>query len=105
MFNLAGRAKHWALGLKLHDPLDFGSYEIFNTRLKQLFEKPRAESRARAELLELKQDERDILAYAQHTRYLVSCIASHPIYEQTHVTKFIKGLEDRTVKTHLLRLE
>uniref|UniRef100_A0AAV1UV83 Uncharacterized protein n=1 Tax=Peronospora matthiolae TaxID=2874970 RepID=A0AAV1UV83_9STRA len=27
--NLAGRAKTWALGLKLHDPYAFGSLEVF----------------------------------------------------------------------------
>ena len=105
MSNLAGRAKSWALGLKLHDPLVFGSYEIFKTRLRQTFEPPRAEFRARAELLDLKQGKRDLHAYAQHTRYLVSCIVSHPIDEQTQVTVFIKGLADGPVKTHLFRLE
>uniref|UniRef100_A0AAV1VF40 Uncharacterized protein n=1 Tax=Peronospora matthiolae TaxID=2874970 RepID=A0AAV1VF40_9STRA len=32
--NLAGRAKTWALGLKLHDPYAFGSLEAFKSRLK-----------------------------------------------------------------------
>ena len=31
--NLAGRAKSWVLGLKLHDPYVFGSLEVFNMRL------------------------------------------------------------------------
>ena len=105
MSNLAGRAKAWALGLKLHDPHVFGSYAIFKDRLRQSFEPPRAEFRARAELLDLKQGKRDIHAYAQHTRYLVSCIVCHPIDVQTQVTVFIKGLADGPVKTHLFRLE
>uniref|UniRef100_A0AAV1VLL6 Retrotransposon gag domain-containing protein n=1 Tax=Peronospora matthiolae TaxID=2874970 RepID=A0AAV1VLL6_9STRA len=53
--NLAGRAKTWALGLKLHDPYAFGSLEVFKSRLRQTFEPPRAEFRARTELLKLKQ--------------------------------------------------
>uniref|UniRef100_M4C2Z3 Retrotransposon gag domain-containing protein n=1 Tax=Hyaloperonospora arabidopsidis (strain Emoy2) TaxID=559515 RepID=M4C2Z3_HYAAE len=69
MSNLAGRAKAWALGLKLHDPYAFGSYNDFMTRLRQTFEPPRAEFRARDELLNLRQDELDLHAYAQHTRY------------------------------------
>uniref|UniRef100_A0AAV1V8P2 Uncharacterized protein n=1 Tax=Peronospora matthiolae TaxID=2874970 RepID=A0AAV1V8P2_9STRA len=36
--NLAGRAKTWALGLKLHDPYAFGSLEVFKSRLRQTFE-------------------------------------------------------------------
>uniref|UniRef100_A0AAV1UIL9 CCHC-type domain-containing protein n=1 Tax=Peronospora matthiolae TaxID=2874970 RepID=A0AAV1UIL9_9STRA len=54
--NLAVRAKTWALGLKLHDPYAFGSLEVFKSRLRQTFEPPRAEFRARTELLKLKQD-------------------------------------------------
>uniref|UniRef100_A0AAV1V1F2 Retrotransposon gag domain-containing protein n=1 Tax=Peronospora matthiolae TaxID=2874970 RepID=A0AAV1V1F2_9STRA len=38
--NLAGRAKTWALGLKLHDPYAFGSLEVFKSRLRQTFEPP-----------------------------------------------------------------
>ena len=105
MSNLAGRAKAWALGLKLHDPYVFPTYDVFKARLKQTFEPPRAEFRARAELLDLKQGKRDIHAYAQHVRYLVSCIVLNPIDEHTQVTVFIKGLTDGPVKTHLFRLE
>ncbi|CAI5711096.1 unnamed protein product [Peronospora effusa] len=105
MSNLAGRAKAWALGLKLHDPYVFPTYDVFKARLKHTFEPPRAEFRARAELLDLKQGKRDIHAYAQHVRYLVSCIVLNPIDEHTQVTVFIKGLTDGPVKTHLFRLE
>ena len=49
--NLAGRTKTWALGLKLRDPYVFGSLEAFKARLKQTFTPPRAEFRARSELL------------------------------------------------------
>uniref|UniRef100_A0AAV1V7A1 Retrotransposon gag domain-containing protein n=1 Tax=Peronospora matthiolae TaxID=2874970 RepID=A0AAV1V7A1_9STRA len=62
--NLAGRAKTWALGLKLHDPYAFESLEVFKSRSRQTFEPPRAEFRARTELLKLKQGERDVHAYA-----------------------------------------
>uniref|UniRef100_A0AAV1UYQ7 CCHC-type domain-containing protein n=1 Tax=Peronospora matthiolae TaxID=2874970 RepID=A0AAV1UYQ7_9STRA len=53
--NLAGRAKTWASGLKLHDPYPFGSLGVFKSRLRKTFEPPRAEFRARTELLKLKQ--------------------------------------------------
>uniref|UniRef100_A0AAV1T338 Retrotransposon gag domain-containing protein n=1 Tax=Peronospora matthiolae TaxID=2874970 RepID=A0AAV1T338_9STRA len=55
--NLAGRAKTWALGLKLHDPYAFVSLEVFKSRLRQTFEPPRAEFRARTELLKLEQEQ------------------------------------------------
>uniref|UniRef100_A0AAV1TW04 Retrotransposon gag domain-containing protein n=1 Tax=Peronospora matthiolae TaxID=2874970 RepID=A0AAV1TW04_9STRA len=103
--NLAGRAKTWALGLKLHDPYAFGSLEVFKSRLRQTFELPRAEFRARTELLKLKQGKRDVHAYAQHIRHLTSCISSNPVDEHTLVSVFMQGLADGPVKTHLFRLE
>uniref|UniRef100_A0AAV1TTN7 Retrotransposon gag domain-containing protein n=2 Tax=Peronospora matthiolae TaxID=2874970 RepID=A0AAV1TTN7_9STRA len=103
--NLAGRAKTWALGLKLPDPYAFGSLEVFKSRLRQTFETPRAEFRARTELLKLKQGKRDVHAYAQHTRHLTSCISSNPVDEHTLVSVFMQGLADGPVKTHLFRLE
>uniref|UniRef100_A0AAV1UJP8 Retrotransposon gag domain-containing protein n=1 Tax=Peronospora matthiolae TaxID=2874970 RepID=A0AAV1UJP8_9STRA len=72
--NLTGRAKTWALGLKLHDPNVFGSLEILKSRLKETFEPPRAEFRASSALLRLKQGKRDVHTYAQHLRYLASIV-------------------------------
>uniref|UniRef100_A0AAV1TLY9 Retrotransposon gag domain-containing protein n=1 Tax=Peronospora matthiolae TaxID=2874970 RepID=A0AAV1TLY9_9STRA len=103
--NMAGRAKTWALGLKLHDSYAFGSLEVFKSRLRQTFEPPRAEFRARTELLKLKQGKRDVHAYAQHIRYLTSCISSNPVDEHTLFSVFMHGLADGPVKTHLFRLE
>jgi hypothetical protein len=101
--NLAGRAKNWALGLKLRDPYCFGSYEEFKAKLKATFEPPKSEFRARTEFLDLRQIKRDIHAYAQLARYLVSCIVSQPIDDQTQVVAFMKGLVDGPIKTHLFR--
>uniref|UniRef100_A0AAV1V000 CCHC-type domain-containing protein n=1 Tax=Peronospora matthiolae TaxID=2874970 RepID=A0AAV1V000_9STRA len=103
--NLAGRAKTWALGLKFHDPYAFGSLAVFKSRLRQTFEPPRAEFRARTELLKLKQGKRDVHAYAQHIRHLTSCVSSNPVDEHTLVSVFMQGLADGPVKTHLFRLE
>ena len=103
--NLAGRAKTWTLSLKLRDPYVFGSLEAFRVRLKQTFEPPRGEFRARSELLKLKQGKRDVYADAQHIRLLASCITNNPIHEHTLNTVFMQSLSDGNVKTHLFRLE
>uniref|UniRef100_A0AAV1TZB2 CCHC-type domain-containing protein n=1 Tax=Peronospora matthiolae TaxID=2874970 RepID=A0AAV1TZB2_9STRA len=66
---------------------------------------PRAEFRARTELLKLRQGKRDVHAYAQHIRHLTSCINSNPVDEHTLVSVFMQGLADGPVKTHLFRLE
>lgn len=101
--NLAGRAKAWALGLKLRDTNCFPSYEVFRHKLKQTFEPPKSEFRARTEFLELKQGKRDIHAYAQQARYLVSCVVQDPIDDLTQVVTYVKGLVDGPIKTHLFR--
>ena len=41
----------------------------------------------------------------QHTQYMVSCIMSHLVDEQTQEAVLIKGLADSPVKTHLFRIE
>uniref|UniRef100_A0AAV1TDY1 Retrotransposon gag domain-containing protein n=1 Tax=Peronospora matthiolae TaxID=2874970 RepID=A0AAV1TDY1_9STRA len=99
--NLTGRAKTWALGLKLHDPKVFKSLETFKSQLKETFEPPRAEFRARSALLRLKQGKRDVHAYAQHLRYLASSVTENPVDEHTLIKVFIYGLVDGPVKTYM----
>uniref|UniRef100_A0AAV1VMS7 Retrotransposon gag domain-containing protein n=1 Tax=Peronospora matthiolae TaxID=2874970 RepID=A0AAV1VMS7_9STRA len=101
--NLTERAKTWALGLKLHDPNVFESLEILKSRLKETFEPPRAEFRARSALLRLKQGKRDVHAYAQHLRYLASSVTENPVNEHTLINVFIYGLVDGPVKTYTFR--
>uniref|UniRef100_A0AAV1V1M5 Retrotransposon gag domain-containing protein n=1 Tax=Peronospora matthiolae TaxID=2874970 RepID=A0AAV1V1M5_9STRA len=93
----------WTLGLKLHDPNVFESSDIVKSRLKETFEPPRAEFRARSALLRLKRGKRDMHAYAQHLRYLASSVAENPVDEHTLINVFIYGLVNRPVKTYMLR--
>uniref|UniRef100_A0AAV1UDV7 Retrotransposon gag domain-containing protein n=1 Tax=Peronospora matthiolae TaxID=2874970 RepID=A0AAV1UDV7_9STRA len=101
--NLTGRAKTWALGLKLHDPNVFESLEILKSRLKETFAPPRAEFIACSALLRLKQGKRDMHAYAQHLRYLASSATENPVDEHTLINVFIYGLVDGSVKTYMYR--
>ena len=106
--NLAGRAKTWALGLKLHDPYVFGSLEGFKSLLRQKFsfsEPPRAGFRARSELLRIKRGKRDVHSYIQYIRLLTSCITVDPLNQQTLITLFMQDLTDSPVKIYVFRLE
>ena len=103
--NFAGRTKTWALGLKSHDPYVFGSLEVFKSLLRQTFEPPRAEFRARSELLRIKQGKRDLHSYIQYICHLTSCITVDPLDQQTLITLFMKGLIDVPVKTYLFPLQ
>lgn len=103
MSKLAGRAKSWAYGKRLSDPKCFPTYETFKEELKEAFEPPKCEFRARTEFLELKQDKRDLHTYCQRARYLVSSIVSDPVDMATQVVTFMKGLRDGPVKTQLFR--
>uniref|UniRef100_A0AAV1T4K6 Retrotransposon gag domain-containing protein n=1 Tax=Peronospora matthiolae TaxID=2874970 RepID=A0AAV1T4K6_9STRA len=101
--SLTGRAKTWALGLKLHDSYAFESSEILKSRLKETFEPPRAECRARSALLRLKQGKRDVHAHLEHLRYLASSVTESPVDEHTLINVFIYGLVDGPVKTNMFR--
>lgn len=103
MSNLAGRAKTWAFGRRLADQSAFSSYDELTKELRATFEPPKTEFRARAEFLDLKQGKRDIHAYCQYARYLVSCVVEDPIDDSTQVVAFLKGLTDGPVKTYLFR--
>ena len=103
MSNLAGRAKTWAFGRRLADATAFSSYRELTKELKATFEPPKSEFRARTEFLAIKQGKRDIQAYCQYARYLVSCIVEDPIDETTQVVTFMTGLTDGPVKTYLFR--
>ncbi len=104
MSSLAGRARTWAYGRKLAAPSCFPALDVFKRELRSAFEPPKTEFRARSEFLELKQGKRDVHAYAQTARYLVSCIVAEPIDEATQVVTFMKGLNDGPIKTHLFRV-
>uniref|UniRef100_A0AAV1UR98 Retrotransposon gag domain-containing protein n=1 Tax=Peronospora matthiolae TaxID=2874970 RepID=A0AAV1UR98_9STRA len=103
LYNLTKRAKPWASGLNLHDQNVFESLEILKSLLKETFEPPRSEFRARSALLRLKQGRRDVHAYAQHLRYLASSVTENPVDEHTLVNVFIYGLVDGPVKTYMLQ--
>ena len=103
--NLTGRAKVWAIGHKLQNPPTFGSLNILKSRLRETFEPPRADSRARSALLRLKQGKRDVHGYAQHLRHLASCVTEHPVNEYTLIDTFLHGLADGPVRTYMFREE
>ena len=103
--NLSGRARTWALNLQLKDPNVFGSFAVFKSLLSQSFEPPRAEFRTLTELLKVKQGKRDVHTYAQHVRYLASCMVANPIPDFVLITVFLQGLTDGPVRSHLFRIE
>ena len=86
---MAGYARNWALNLKLHDPNVFGSLNIFKTLLSETFDQPREEFRTPSELLEIKKGKRKVHAYAQHVRYLASCMVVNPVSEYVLIKIFI----------------
>ncbi|KAF1317477.1 putative retroelement, partial [Globisporangium splendens] len=103
MSKLVGRAKSWAFGRRMADHGCFSTLSEFKGDIRAAFEPPKSEFRTRTEFLEIRQDKRDLHAYIQHARYLVSSIVSEPIDMATQVATFMKGLVDGPVKTYLFR--
>ena len=58
-----------------------------------------------SELLKIKQDKRKVHAYAQHVRYLPSCMVVGPLRDFVKFTIFIQGLGDGPVRNYLFRGE
>ena len=83
----------------------FGSLAVFKTLLSQTFERPRAEFKTLTELLKIKQSKLDVPAYAQHVRYLASCMVANPVSEFVSIKIFLQGLIDGPVRNHLFRIE
>ncbi|KAF1334277.1 reverse transcriptase, partial [Globisporangium splendens] len=90
MSKLAGRAKSWAFGRRMADHGCFSTLSEFKGDIRAAFEPPKSEFRTRTEFLEIRQDKRDLHAYIQHARYLVSSIVSEPIDMATQVATFMK---------------
>ena len=103
--NLSGRVRTWALNLQLYDPNVFESLVVFKTLLSQTFEPPSAEFRTLSELLKIKQDKRDVHAYAQHVLYLARCMVANSVSEFVLITIVLQGLIDGPVRNHLFRIE
>ena len=103
--NLSGRARTWVLNMQLHDPNMSDMLVVVKTLLSQTFDPPRAEFRTLSELLKIKRGKRDVHAYAQHVRYLASCMVANPVSEFVVITIFLQGLIDGPVRKHLFRIE
>ncbi|KAF1333702.1 reverse transcriptase, partial [Globisporangium splendens] len=100
---LAGRAKTWAYGRRLHDPSAFTSYEEFKSDLKLTFEPPKNEFRSRAQFLGLRQGKHGTHVYSQREHYLVSNVVEEPIDMAAQIAVYMKGLNDGPIKTYLFR--
>ncbi|GMF58051.1 unnamed protein product [Phytophthora fragariaefolia] len=91
---LGGRARSWAYGRRLTDPMCFSTYEVLKEELRLAFEPPQNGFKSRATFLDLQQVKHDVHDDTQIPRYLVSNIVTNPIDEATKVVTFMKGLED-----------
>ena len=102
---LAGRAKDWALGLKLVESGCFPSYEVFKTKLRATFEPTQRELRSRTDFLSLRQGNRHLHDYVQELRYLIACCVEVPIDPMTQITRFMMGLNPGAVRDEVYRHE
>lgn len=100
---LDGKAKTWAYGLKMHDANCFPTYEGFKKALRNAYEPPKCEFRARLSFLRLHQGKNNLQWYTQRARYLVSSIVEDPVDMKTQVAIFLAGLNDGPIKTQLFR--
>jgi hypothetical protein len=102
---LSGRAKDWALGLKLVDSGSFPDYATFKFKLRETFEPAHHELRARSDFLSLRQGSRNLHDYIQDLRFLISCCVQTPIDSATQITRFMMGLNAGPIRDEVYRHE
>jgi hypothetical protein len=102
---LSGRARDWALGLKLIDPNCFPDYPTFKDKLRATFEPAQHEFRARTDFLSLRQGGRSLHDYIQDLRFLISCCVEVPIDMRTQITRFMMGLSSGPIRDEVYRHE
>lgn len=102
---LGGRAKDWALGLKLADSGCFPDYASFKMQLRATFEPAQHELRARTDFLSLRQGSRSLHDYIQDLRFLISCCVEVPIDASTQVARFMMGLNAGPIRDEVYRHE
>ena len=89
---LGGRAKEWALNMRIVDRSCFTSWEDFKRQLTSTFQPPRCEFKQMQKLLRLTQHS-DLHTFVQEIRFLSASIVNLPMTEATKVSIFMSGLK------------
>jgi len=83
------------------DPFCFQALEELRRDLRETFEPPKNEFRARMEYLALKQSSKSLHVYIQEARYLISNVLHAPIDESTKGFNLYEWLKGRRVRNKL----
>ncbi|KAI9986800.1 hypothetical protein PInf_025761 [Phytophthora infestans] len=105
LFNLGGRANHWAYTMETTSPGCFASWTQLGEQLRAAFLPTNNAFRQRSRFLACKQGKRELQECAQEMCTLVASLAGNSLHEDVRTTVFMDGLKVGPASTQLFRLQ
>ena len=103
MSHLRGKASEWAYSALMADSKAVGSWAIFKTKIRAMYQPPNNEVLLQARFFSTRQAQRSLQDYVQEMRSLLAFFSVGPIPEHIRVSTFLNGLRHGPSRQALFR--
>jgi hypothetical protein len=101
--NLRGKASEWAYSTLLADADAFPSWQIFQEKIRAMYQPPNNEVLLQGRFFSARQGNRSLQQYVQEMRTLCAAMTQHPLAESVKVPAFMNGLRHGPSRQALFR--